>query len=79
VPLYDYHCQDCDLFFEARHRMNFTGPVACPRCSGNRTSKVISSPAIVMNWFMTEAIHDSIRFRPAAVNRTLVAEGGKQP
>jgi len=76
MPLYDYKCQDCDLFFEARHRMDHSGPVPCPRCSGDHTSKVYSSPALVMNWFMSEAIHNSKRFRPAVVNRA-VAEGGQ--
>lgn len=77
MPLYDYKCQDCGLFFEARHRMDHAGPVACPSCSSDHTSKIFSSPAIVMNWFMTEAIHNSVRFRPAAENRAL--GGGRKP
>ena len=41
MPLYDYHCDACDIDFEARHGFNDPAP-ACPACGAARVHKVIT-------------------------------------
>ena len=65
MPLSEYKCTACNAEFEQRHAMKFTGTVSCPKCS-EPARKVISSPAIVMNWRDSDSVHESKRFRPAA-------------
>ena len=43
MPLYDYHCQDCDKTFELLVRSS-TIP-ACPACAGQHLEKLLSRPA----------------------------------
>ncbi|MHB8572785.1 MAG: FmdB family zinc ribbon protein [Candidatus Dormibacteria bacterium] len=44
MPIYEYRCQDCDRVFENLSRTYVDGgrAVACPGCSGERTSKLLS-------------------------------------
>lgn len=75
MPTYVYKCNECHHQFERVHSMSRERPVACPECSGENTERIIQCPAIVMDWRVSQSIHDSKRFRPAAANRAL---GGKQ-
>ena len=43
MPLYEYHCADCEIKFEALRRMSQAdSPIACVRCEGGSTSRAIS-------------------------------------
>lgn len=42
MPLYDYHCRDCQLQFETLVRAGTT-PV-CPRCGSVALDKQVSAP-----------------------------------
>lgn len=42
MPLYDYHCRDCQLQFETLVRAG-TAPV-CPRCGSAALDKQVSAP-----------------------------------
>ena len=64
MPLYQYKCQSCESVFDQRHAMVYTGTVTCPYC-GEPARKIISSPAIVMNWRDSDSVHNSKRFRSA--------------
>lgn len=70
MPLYDYKCQ-CGHVFETRHSMSFTGRVTCPECGSDDTRKVISAPASVLDWRLSESVHNSTRFRGRTLNRAL--------
>ncbi|MGQ9627215.1 MAG: FmdB family zinc ribbon protein [Anaerolineae bacterium] len=43
MPIYEYYCQDCQGKFEALRPMSQADePIACGRCRGNNTKRVIS-------------------------------------
>jgi putative FmdB family regulatory protein len=42
MPLYDYHCTDCDTDFEVRkHMAEIDNPAHCPVCNSLETRRVI--------------------------------------
>jgi putative FmdB family regulatory protein len=43
MPLYEYHCEDCDQEFELLVRSSETP--TCPHCEGDRLAKRLSVPA----------------------------------
>ncbi len=48
MPIYEYHCQDCNSRFEklvSLSRANEQPP--CPNCTGGRTEKLLSTFASV--------------------------------
>jgi putative FmdB family regulatory protein len=48
MPLYEYHCADCEIKFEALRRMSQADdPIACVRCEGTNISRVISKFAAI--------------------------------
>ncbi len=71
MPLYDYKCQQCGKVFEVRHGMTFSGEILCPACAGNETVKLISAPASVLDWRLSESVHNSTRFRSSVPHRAL--------
>lgn len=43
MPLYEYECSDCEARFDALRGMSEADdPIACPRCEGSETKRVIS-------------------------------------
>lgn len=43
MPIYEYHCTDCDTNFEQFVRSMFSQEViACPHCGGQHVKKAIS-------------------------------------
>jgi putative FmdB family regulatory protein len=43
MPVYEYHCRDCKTKFEAlRPISKADAPIACSKCAGKRTSRVLS-------------------------------------
>jgi putative FmdB family regulatory protein len=46
MPLFEYHCDPCDLTFETLVR-NTSELVHCPRCGGDEVKKQLSIPAAV--------------------------------
>lgn len=69
MPLYDYQCLSCDHIFELKRGM-FEEDPRCPECD-NSVRKIISAPASILDWRMTEAVVNSQRFRSAVRNRRL--------
>ena len=45
MPIYDYHCQDCNRQFEAAHPIDATSP-PCPACGGRAEKIILSAPAM---------------------------------
>lgn len=43
MPLYDFHCKDCDKNFELLIKIADTP--ACPECGGLNLEKLVSAPA----------------------------------
>jgi putative FmdB family regulatory protein len=43
MPLYDFHCTDCDRTFELLVRLSDTP--TCPECQGQNLQKQVSRPA----------------------------------
>ena len=43
MPLYEYHCSDCQTKFEALRRMSQADTaIQCKNCEGMRTARVLS-------------------------------------
>ena len=50
MPIYEYYCQDCKARFDALRPMSQADdPIACSRCHGTNTSRVLSLFAAVSN------------------------------
>lgn len=43
MPIYDYHCKDCNKTFELLVRSSSTP--SCPACGGHQLDKLVSRPA----------------------------------
>ncbi len=44
MPLYEYHCDDCDHRFEALQRLGADrGELLCPRCGAENLEKLYST------------------------------------
>jgi len=43
MPLYEYRCSDCETKFDALRSMSKADmPIACPKCGGQNTHRIIS-------------------------------------
>ncbi|HKV55834.1 MAG TPA: zinc ribbon domain-containing protein [Candidatus Binataceae bacterium] len=42
MPIYEYHCQDCDSSFETLVRPGHGEDAQCPKCSGGRINREMS-------------------------------------
>ena len=43
VPIYDYHCQQCESgFTELRRTSELASPISCPECGSMETSRSLS-------------------------------------
>lgn len=40
MPLYDFHCEDCNQTFES-----FGRATECPECKSEKVTKLVSKPA----------------------------------
>lgn len=45
MPLYEYHCRDCDQDFEAVVTGRTATEVRCPKCEGTKIDRLIGLPA----------------------------------
>ena len=71
MPVYDYHCLDCDSIFERQHSMDEQGSICCDECGSKNTLKLISVPTTVLDWKDSDSVHQSIRFRPKVLHPSL--------
>jgi putative FmdB family regulatory protein len=46
MPIYDYHCADCDDVFEKLVMAPVQSPRVCPRCGSRKIERVFSAPAL---------------------------------
>jgi putative FmdB family regulatory protein len=49
MPLYEYHCQDCNADFEAITSFANADNVVCESCGGKRVERVASSFACAIS------------------------------
>jgi len=43
MPIYEYHCPDCDATFEQRRRFGQADdPLSCPQCESPRPNRLLS-------------------------------------
>jgi putative FmdB family regulatory protein len=50
MPIYEYHCSDCDVTFsKLRSMSNADAPVDCERCQGHNVKRGLSRIARVMS------------------------------
>lgn len=54
MPLYDYHCTQCDHRYEARHGFD-AAPPACPECGFETPTRVITKAPTVAGGMNTPA------------------------
>ena len=51
MPIYEYHCQDCDkkssVFFRS---FASVGPARCPHCNGDKMDRLVSKVSILKSW-----------------------------
>lgn len=48
MPIYEFHCKDCDTKFDALVRnLEAAGSVSCQSCSGQNVRRLVSSFATV--------------------------------
>jgi len=78
MALYIMRCSQCGHVFEARHPMDFEGPVNCPNCDSDLTTKVPTAPGIVFDWKSLGSDDGptataKTRFRPSAVPRSVAS------
>ena len=48
MPMYDYHCKNCDKVFEELVSSSATSDekIQCPQCSQNKSKRLFSAPMI---------------------------------
>ena len=42
MPLYEYHCRDCDADFEKLTRRDLADAVECPECGAHHSKRLLS-------------------------------------
>lgn len=77
MATYIMRCGQCGHTFEVRHRMDFDGPVSCPICDSDETSKVPTAPGIVFDWKRPSRDEGVVvgpqRYRPPAVPQSAIS------
>lgn len=57
MPLYEYHCPDCDARREHLQKLADAPLTACPACGGSRYAKQMSAAAFQLKgngWYVTD-------------------------
>jgi len=57
MPLYDYHCENCDSTIEVMHGYNDQGPDKCQQCLTGTVKKMPSSGNFQLKgtgWYVTD-------------------------
>lgn len=76
MALYIYQCKKCNHVFEVKHGMTYEGQITCPECDTDQTKKLVTCPAIVLDWKNLPPEEGAIaqagkRFRPSAVPQSV--------
>ncbi len=49
MPIFDYHCVDCESTFEVFHKVREKAKdVVCPKCGSKNYRKLMSAPMVSM-------------------------------
>ena len=48
MPIFEYKCNECDKIFEELTFNNSSGPLPCPECTSDNTTKIMSAGSISM-------------------------------
>ncbi|THB64636.1 MAG: zinc ribbon domain-containing protein [Desulfovibrio sp.] len=75
MPMYEYHCQDCDKTFEELLAANHDGPVPCEHCKSENTARIMSTTVIHMPNPMRGAVNPAHR-AAAAPPQCTAGKGG---
>ena len=57
MPLYDYHCSQCNHTFEVLHARDGEGPSECPNCQAKTPQKMLSAGNFHLKgggWYVTD-------------------------
>jgi len=50
MPIFDYHCTDCNSTYEVFHKVREkTEDILCPKCGSTNAKKQMSAPVIAMS------------------------------
>ena len=72
MPTYTYLCKECDVPFEEVRSMNdLDRPAPCPECGGGDTHRIISAPAVVIDWRDSDSLARTKRFRTSRPSQIL--------
>ncbi len=49
MPIFDYHCVDCETTFEIFHKVREKADdIVCPHCGSKNSKKLMSAPMVSM-------------------------------
>ncbi len=57
MPVYRYHCEHCEVFFEVSRRITDTSVPECPECGSGNTHKTVTRSSFVLKgsgWYATD-------------------------
>ena len=57
MPLYDYHCSQCNHTFEVLHARDGDGPSECPNCQAKSPQRMLSAGNFHLKgggWYVTD-------------------------
>jgi len=57
MPVYRYHCEDCEVFFEMSRRITDSTLPECPECGSDNTHKTVTQSSFVLKgsgWYATD-------------------------
>ena len=57
MPVYEYHCDGCDSYFDAEQRITADPLDTCPQCGGQQVRRLISQSTFVLKgtgWYTTD-------------------------
>ncbi len=77
MPIYEYHCPNCNDDFELMRRMSDVDkPASCPRC-GSQAEKLISAAASKVGFYIRASVKPPFR-KSTGQGEDIADEGNKE-
>ena len=57
MPIYDFHCINCNFKDELMRKSSEAGTILCPKCNQESFSKMLSAPSFQLSgsgWYATD-------------------------